>query len=74
MLTKEKLKDAFSLFDKNGDGSIAPHELKDVLFHGQHFEEGVWENIIKETDKDGNGEIDFEEFCDMMETLLWKDV
>ena len=30
----------------------------------------VWESLMKEADEDGNGEIDLEEFSDMMMKLL----
>jgi len=30
----------------------------------------VWLDLIKEADKDGNGEIDFEEFTDLMEKMI----
>jgi hypothetical protein len=32
----------------------------------------VWDEVIREVDADGNGEIDFEEFADMMQKLLTK--
>ena len=30
----------------------------------------MWESVINEVDIDGNGEIDFEEFCIMMEKMI----
>jgi len=40
--------------------------VKDILCQGNKFEDGVWEAVVMEVDKDGNGEIDFEEFEMMM--------
>ena len=71
LLTKEKLLAAFNLFDKDNGGSISADEVKEVLCHGQDdFEDGVWDKIINEIDQDGNGEIDFEEFCDMFDKMI----
>ena len=72
---EEKLKSAFKVFDKNGDGKITEKELEEVL--GQH--EGYkdkpkefWTNLIAESDKNGDGEIDYDEFVTMImgKTLL----
>lgn len=72
MLSTEKLKAAFTLFDKDGSGSISSEEVKEILCSGQNIDDQVWEEVIKEVDGDGNGEIDFEEFADMMQKLLTK--
>lgn len=61
------LRDAFSLFDKDGDGSITPEELGVVmrrLGHAPSDEE--LENMLNVIDIDANGTIDFEEFATMM--------
>ena len=73
LLTKEKLQSAFNLFDKDGGGTINATEVKNVLNSGQNLDEDVWEKIINEVDNDGNGEIDFEEFCEMMQKMLHYD-
>ena len=70
LLTPEKLQDAFNLFDKDGGGTISPDEVKDVLCSGQDVDDSVWEKIIEQIDKDGDGEISFEEFCNMMQKML----
>mmetsp|Transcript_25911 Transcript_25911/g.55467 ORF Transcript_25911/g.55467 Transcript_25911/m.55467 type:complete len:150 (+) Transcript_25911:137-586(+) len=62
-----EFKQAFSLFDKDGDGTIDSEELGTVLrsLGNQPTEEEV-EDMIREADKDGNGIIDFAEFIEMM--------
>ena len=30
----------------------------------------VWENVVAEVDSNGNGEIEFIEFCEMMRKLI----
>ena len=61
------------MFDKDGGGSINATEVKDVLCSGQNLDDDVWDKVINEVDNDGNGEIDFEEFCDMMQKMLHYD-
>ena len=62
-----ELKEAFSLFDKDGDGSITTNELGTVLgLLGQNPTEVELEDLINEVDANGNGTIDFPEFLTMM--------
>ena len=73
LLTKEKLQSAFNLFDKNGGGTINANEVKEVLCSGQDYEENMWEKIqqeIKYVDEDGSGELEFDEFCLMMQKMI----
>mmetsp|Transcript_15505 Transcript_15505/g.32738 ORF Transcript_15505/g.32738 Transcript_15505/m.32738 type:complete len:504 (-) Transcript_15505:72-1583(-) len=60
---------AFCVFDRNGDGRISQEELKEVLKHegveGMLGAQTVAE-LMSEIDTDGNGEIDFKEFMQMM--------
>ena len=70
LLSGEKLKAAFNLFDKDGGGTISSDEIKEVLCSGQKIDDKVWEEIINEVDGDGNGEIDYDEFVTMMQKLL----
>ena len=69
-LTKEQIgeyKMVFSLFDKDGDGSITTNELGTVLrLLGQNPTEVELEDLINEVDANGNGTIDFPEFLTMM--------
>jgi len=63
----EELKMAFRMFDKNHDGYIDARELRHVtttLGHRLTVEEV--DNIIKEADLNGDGKLDYEEFCKMM--------
>ena len=69
LLTEEKLKAAFGLFDRNGDGDIEANELKEVIGDDNNIDNNVWLQMIQEVDLDGNGVIDFEEFKDMMKKL-----
>ncbi|XP_063430886.1 neo-calmodulin-like isoform X1 [Mytilus trossulus] len=62
-----EFKEAFSLFDKDGDGTITTKELGTVMRSlGQNPTESELQDMINEVDIDGNGQIDFEEFLQMM--------
>ena len=69
-LTEEQIaefKEAFSLFDKDGDGTITTKELGTVMRSlGQNPTEAELQDMINEVDADGNGTIDFPEFCTLM--------
>jgi len=69
-LTDEQIaefKEAFSLFDKDGDGTITTKELGTVMRSlGQNPTEAELQDMINEVDADGNGTIDFPEFLTMM--------
>ncbi len=70
LLSKEKLKAAFALFDVDGSGAISSQEIKEILSRGQKIDDRVWQEIIDEVDIDGNGEIDFQEFSEMMHKII----
>lgn len=67
----KEFKEAFSLFDAKGNGSISEQDLGVVMRSlGQNPTEIEIEKMIKEVDVDGNGEIDFSEFVQMMKTQM----
>ena len=69
-LTEEQIaefKEAFQIFDKNGDGSITTKELGTVMRSlGQSPSEEELQNMISEVDADQSGSIDFKEFLNIM--------
>lgn len=55
------------MFDRDGGGSISVEEIKQVLSFGKNsLDESVVQEIIRQVDANGDGEISFEEFAEMM--------
>lgn len=64
-----EFKEAFSLFDQDGDGTIITMELGTIMQSlGQNPTEAELQDMINEVDADGNGSIDFPEFL----TMMWR--
>ncbi|KAJ0250181.1 Calmodulin-like protein 6 [Hirschfeldia incana] len=66
---EEDMKEAFNVFDRNGDGFITVDELKAVLSslglkQGKTLEE--CRKMIIQVDVDGDGRVDYKEFRQMM--------
>eukprot|EP00058_Branchiostoma_floridae_P008437 XP_002593925.1 hypothetical protein BRAFLDRAFT_98224 [Branchiostoma floridae] len=62
-----ELRDAFLVFDKDGDGTINTSELATVMRSlGMNPTEAEIQDMMAEMDSDGSGEIDFDEFLGLM--------
>ncbi|KIO32668.1 hypothetical protein M407DRAFT_100809 [Tulasnella calospora MUT 4182] len=62
-----ELKEAFSLFDKDGDGIITIHELGNAMRSiGHNPTDSELQDMIEHADADGTGTIDLPEFLTMM--------
>jgi len=67
----DELRDAFSLFDKDGDGTISGNELGTVLRSiGKEPSEAELQEMVRMADVDGDGCIDFPEFITVMSKKL----
>lgn len=62
----EEMKEAFAVFDKDGNKVITSHEMRAVFSNIKDIPEEDVEEMIKEADIDGDGQIDYEEFIRMM--------
>merc|ERR1739844_232194 len=64
---KKELKEAFRIYDKEGNGYISTDTLKEILkeLDNKLTEEDL-DGIIEEVDEDGSGTLDFDEFMGMM--------
>ena len=64
---KNEFKQAFELFDLNKNGKITHKELKKIMQGlGQDPTEVEIDELVKEIDADGDGQIDFDEFLAML--------
>merc|ERR1712038_1503218 len=61
------LKEAFTVYDKNNDGTITTKELSTVMRSlGQNPTDAEVQDMINEVDVDGSGSMEFPEFCVVM--------
>ena len=64
---EEEIREAFRVFDKEGNGFIATAELAAVLQNiGDVLSEEETEELVAEADMDGDGNINYEEFVAML--------
>lgn len=62
-----EIKEAFHVFDNNGDGCITATELKKLVTSlGYNITEAELMDMMNQIDSDGNGAIDFPEFLTLM--------
>ena len=67
----EELREAFELFDTDGNGTIDPNELKSAMKNlGLEAKNHTVYQMISDIDKNGTGDIDFDEFLDLMTVKL----
>merc|ERR1712176_1683987 len=68
--SEAELREAFKLFDADGDGMISADELKTLISKvGGEMADAEAKALIHAADKDGNEGIDFEEFAQLWTAL-----
>ncbi|XP_042378638.1 calmodulin-2/4-like isoform X1 [Zingiber officinale] len=65
----EELKEAFRVFDKDQNGFISSAELRIVMSNlGEKLTDDEIDDMIREADVDGDGQINYDEFVKVMMT------
>lgn len=69
--SEEEIKEAFKVFDKDGNGFISAAELRHVMTNlGEKLNDSEVEEMINEADVDGDGQINYEEFVKVRASTL----
>ena len=59
--TEEEIRDAFRIFDKDGNGLISAHELRQIMMNlGEKVTDEELDEMMREADLNGDGQIDYE--------------
>jgi calcium-dependent protein kinase len=66
ILSQKNLEMAFQAFDKDGSGKISTEEIMQIFNNTDLKDKSVFEKILKDADDNGDGEISYEEFKDLM--------
>ena len=62
--TEEEIRDAFKIFDKDGNGLISANELRQIMANlGEKLTDEELDEMMREADLNGDGQIDFEGIC-----------
>jgi Ca2+-binding EF-hand superfamily protein len=70
VVNENRLMQIFTLVDKDGSGTISKEELVQFFNIGNDNESQKFiQNMVDEADKNGDGEISFQEFLDVMKEL-----
>jgi calmodulin len=65
--SEEEILEAFKVFDKDGNGFISAAELRHIMTNlGEKLTDEEVDEMIREADVDGDGQINYEEFVKMM--------
>jgi calcium-dependent protein kinase len=68
-LKNERLFEAFKSFDKDGSGKISVNEITNIINAQKDDDLNSIREEVEKFDANGDGEIDYEEFCNMMGNL-----
>lgn len=65
--SEDEIREAFKVFDRDGNGFISSAELRHVMTSiGEKLTEEEVDEMIREADADGDGQINYNEFVDLL--------
>jgi len=68
--TKEEVVEAFKVFDKTGSGTVSTNDLRTILSElGDFMDANEIEELLYEADTYQDGNIRYEDFCNML--FMW---
>lgn len=70
LLSEEKMQTCFNMFDKDKSGKISLNELKSLLQGSDVVDDKVWSDLIKQADQNNDGEIEYDEFKDLLLKMI----
>ncbi|CAI9739520.1 calmodulin-A-like isoform X1 [Octopus vulgaris] len=69
--SEEELREAFRVFDKDGNGFISAAELRHVMTNlGEKLTDEEVDEMIREADLDGDGMVNYEDFMGFAASVL----
>ena len=70
--SEEEIREAFRVFDKDGNGFISAAELRHVMTNlGEKLTDEEVDEMIREADIDGDGQVNYEGKYQTVATRLW---
>jgi len=72
LAAEDDIREAFRVFDRDGNGHISRDEMKAVMMNiGETVTDDECQQFILDADMDGDGKINYEEFYNMMSQKLY---
>jgi calcium-dependent protein kinase len=69
LLSEDKMRKCFKQFDKDNSGKISAQEFRQILQGTNKIDDVVWTDLVQEIDTNNDGEIEYEEFQNMLVQL-----
>lgn len=70
LLSEEKMKNCFNIFDKDKNGKISINELKTILQGNEMVNNNVWKYLMEQADENKDGEIEYSEFKNLLTSMI----
>ena len=68
--SEEEIREAFRVFDKDGNGFISAAELRHVMTNlGEKLTDEEVDEMIREADIDGDGQVNYEGRCNIIKII-----